>query len=127
MNSNNNLLIGKWRFIAAEKHDGNAWQPIRHTESMIWHFHPDYISAEKSIGTIVESAPLVEPVTLNYIYNSKSEELRIEVYSDPNTRILDEIDIYNVAKDTPNKTIQIEIINQRGEQSPYLRYTLQQV
>ncbi len=127
MNTNNNLLIGKWKFIAAEKHDGNQWQPTSYTESMIWDFHPEYISTDKSIGTIVESALLVESVSLNYIYDSNAKRLKIEVYTDPKTRILDEIDIYDMVADAENKTIQIELINQRFESRPYLRYTLQQM
>ncbi|MFR9528057.1 MAG: hypothetical protein SNI45_08345 [Rikenellaceae bacterium] len=129
MTQNKPLLIGKWEFIKAEQHNGTECEPTAHTTGMYWEFHPDYIGEQKTIGAILETAPLVEPVRLNYTFSERDNLLRIEVYTDPKTRILDETDIYEIAEitqSTTQSTIILSLINQRGCPPPYLRYTLQQ-
>lgn len=124
-------LVGKWKFIKAEQHNGTDWEPAPHTNDMKWVFHPEYISTSKIIGIIVETAPEVAPINLNYTFSDSDNLLRIEVYTDPETRIKDETDIYEIAfADSPTNqkpTITIELINQIGYPPPYLRYILQQI
>ncbi|MFI3294344.1 MAG: hypothetical protein SNI70_12625 [Rikenellaceae bacterium] len=130
MTANKNLLIGKWEFIKAEQHNGSEWEPTAHTKGMYWEFHPDYIGEQKTIGAIIETAPLVNEVRLNYTFSERDNLLRIEVYTDPKTRILDETDIYElleVTQTATQSTIVLRLINQLGCPPPYLRYTLQQL
>ncbi|MFR9505664.1 MAG: hypothetical protein SNI32_06245 [Rikenellaceae bacterium] len=123
-------LVGEWKFIKAEQHNGTDWEPTNHTDGMSWEFHPEYISTSKIIGIIVETAPLVDEVRLNYTFSESDNLLRIEVYTDPETRIKDETDIYEVtfaeAPTDQKPTITVELINQIGCPPPYLRHTLQQ-
>ncbi len=123
MTQQKSLLIGKWELVKAEKHNGSEWKPIDHVKGMEWEFHPEYISAEKTIGVITERAPGVEPVKLDYIYDLDSNFLHIKVYTDPVTRIKDETDIYLVQE--TDQTIVIELINQIGHPAPYLRYSFE--
>ncbi|MFR9504200.1 MAG: hypothetical protein SNH73_07120 [Rikenellaceae bacterium] len=128
MTANKNLLIGKWRFIKAEQHNGSEWEPISHTNGMSWEFSPEYISETKSIGVIVETAPLVDEVRLNYTFSDRDNLLRIELYTDPQTRIKDETDIYSLSEITQTatqSTIVLSLINCLSCPPPYLRYTLQ--
>ncbi|MFR9522849.1 MAG: hypothetical protein SNI51_09060 [Rikenellaceae bacterium] len=125
--TNKNLLIGKWEFIKAEKHNGSEWEPTSHTNGISWEFHPDYISETKTIGAIIETAPLVDPVRLNYTFSERDNLLRIEVYTDTKTRILDETDIYElseISQSDTKSTIALSLINQLGCPPPYLRYTM---
>ncbi len=130
MTTSKNLLVGKWEFIKAEEHNGKEWKQTTHVNAMTWEFHPEYIGDSKTIGAIIESAPLVEPLRLHYTFREQENHLRIEVYTDPETRILDETDLYIVSAQQPaadKAIIIIELINQGGCPPPYLRYTLQQV
>ncbi|MFR9496635.1 MAG: hypothetical protein SNG69_09300 [Rikenellaceae bacterium] len=127
MTTNKNLLIGKWEFIKAEQHNGSEWEPTAHTNGMSWEFHPEYLSETKTIGVIIESAPLVAPIRLNYTFSDRDNLLRIELYTDPKTRIKDETDIYEIIEvnhSTTQTTIVISLINQLGCPPPYLRYTM---
>ncbi len=130
MTHHKNLLIGKWEFIKAEQHNGSEWELTNHTMGMMWEFHPEYISTSKIIGIIVETAPLVAPINLNYTFSDRDNLLRIEVYTDPDTRIKDETDIYEISFDEvladQKPIITIELISQIGCPPPYLRYTLRQ-
>ncbi|MFR9500290.1 MAG: hypothetical protein SNH18_07595 [Rikenellaceae bacterium] len=130
MTHHKNLLIGKWEFIKAETHNGSEWEPTNHVKGMTWEFHPEYIGEQKTIGAILETAPLVDEVHLNYTFSDRDNLLRIEVYTDSKTRILDETDIYELSEVTQTATqttIILSLINQLGCPPPYLRYTLQQV
>ncbi len=132
MTANKTLIVGKWEFIKAETHNGVEWEVTNHVKNMTWQFHPNYISPTKTIGVIVESASKAAPAELNYTFSTLDNLLRIEVYTDPITRIKDETDIYDVRlaeekSDTETPIITIELINQIGCPPPYLRYTLQQI
>ncbi|MFI3264549.1 MAG: hypothetical protein SNG38_05105 [Rikenellaceae bacterium] len=130
MTENKKLLIGKWEFVKAEKYNDACWQSSDYTAGMFWEFHPDYISQTKTIGTIVETAPLVNFVKLNYIFSEVDNCLKIEIYTDPETRILDETDVYflsQITQTSAQTTIVLDLINQISSHSPHLRYTLQQL
>lgn len=124
---NRNLLVGNWKFIETEKYDGSKWIQADHVENMTWEFHPQYFGVTKVIGNIIEQTPSKTPITLNYIFNIFTRQLRIEVYTDPKTRILDEIDIYelvDVTESSAQITVTLSLINQLGCPPPYLRYKL---
>ncbi len=126
MTANKPLLVGKWRFIGAEKHDGDDWHPATFMNGMTWEFHPQFFSDTKTIGNIIEDSPRGVQTTLNYLFNTTDNCLRIEVYTDPQSRILDETDIYELTHESQN-TIVLNLISQLGYPPPYFRYTLKQV
>lgn len=130
MTQNKPLLVGKWKFIGAEKHDGDDWHPATFINGMTWEFHPQFFSDTKTLGNIIEDSPRGEQTTLNYLFNTTDNCLRIEVYTDPQSKILDETDIYELleVKQTDTQTtITLSLISQLGYPPPYLRYTLQQI
>ncbi|MFR9540643.1 MAG: hypothetical protein SNH27_01175 [Rikenellaceae bacterium] len=71
-----------------------------------------------------------ESISLNYSVCNTDNYLRVEIYTDPETRIKDETDIYKIVEVTQTSlqiTIVLSLINQIGYPPPYLRYTLQQM
>ncbi len=131
MKSIKNLLVGKWEFIGAQKHNGTEWESTTYVEGMIWEFNPIFLSDNKIIGNLAEfTATSDEPISLNYTFAERENHLRIEIYTDHNTMILDEADLYAVSCDNPAElqpTIVLNLINQIGCPPPYLRYILRQV
>ncbi len=129
---NTNLLIGKWKFIDVERRSGTTWKSEASTEGIVWEFFPDYTGEAKTIGIIIESAPAVEPISLNYSFNTSDKLLRIELHTDPDLRSVEEIDVYKVtqvvAGDAEQKPIVLlNVIDPLDTTSQSMRYTLQKV
>ncbi|MFI3323888.1 MAG: hypothetical protein SNI45_00650 [Rikenellaceae bacterium] len=131
MSTNANLLIGKWEFIGAEKINGTNWEPSEYVKGMTWEFFPIFFNANKTIGNISEIAPANgKHISLNYSFDSSTNNLRIEIYTDKKTKILDEVDIYELsefAQSTTRSTMTLSLINQIGYPTPYMRYRLRRV
>ncbi|MFI3264641.1 MAG: hypothetical protein SNG38_05545 [Rikenellaceae bacterium] len=124
---NRNLLVGNWEFVETEKYDGSKWIQADHVENMTWEFNPQYFGVTKVIGNITEQTPSESPTTLNYIFNIFTRQLIIEVHTDPKTKILNEVDIYEVVDVTESSdqiTVTLSLTNQLDCPTPYLRYKL---
>lgn len=122
-------LHGKWQFIGAQELIGSEWQP---SESfvcgMVWEFHPQYFSATRTLGSIVESIPSRNStISLSYAYSRDVQELKIQVFTDSKGGADDEseFDVYEVLPtDDPD---QIMLAVAVAAVQPNFRYILQAV
>ncbi|MFI3263830.1 MAG: hypothetical protein SNG38_02615 [Rikenellaceae bacterium] len=137
MKKSTNLLIGKWKFVKTEKYNGFEWKSTDHVNELAWEFFPQYFGQNGVIGNIIETTPS-SSVSLDYKYSAIDNLLRIDVYKNSQTRILDEIDIYEIRplyhevvtvnnKQLDGLIIRLSLINQINSPLLYLRYTLQKI
>ncbi|MFR9611327.1 MAG: hypothetical protein SNI87_06185 [Rikenellaceae bacterium] len=122
-----NRLIGRWRFIGAEKYIGSKWVATdNYVDDMEWEFHPQYFGTSKVIGCITEST-IAASRELPYAYNIAENKLKIEIYTDEISGSDDEseADIYELIETHDPNQLAFSILTMEGCPPPYFRYILQ--
>lgn len=115
------LLDGKWAFTAHEIYlpQADKWIPqTDFVEGMTWQFCLSCAFCNHEQGVIIESAPDVEAIEMEYIYFAKQRRLTVDVEIQ---------DVYYITfGEFDNSTIQLSSLTNK-DSGISVRYTLKRV